>query len=79
MATDEAMQSIAEDCTPLKAKYDTCFNTWFKNSYLKGGQNHEQACGEVFAAYQQCLQVRLYHMMLYYSVSEIFIFFYRNI
>lgn len=63
MATDEAMQSIAEDCTPLKAKYDTCFNTWFKNSYLKGGQDHEQACGEVFAAYQQCLQVRLYHML----------------
>ena len=59
MATDESMQSIAEDCTPLKAKYDACFNAWFKNSYLKGGQDHEQVCGEVFTAYQQCLQVRL--------------------
>ena len=27
-------QSLAEECTPLKLKYDTCFNAWFEG-YLE--------------------------------------------
>ena len=54
-----AMNSLDEECTPLKAKYDDCFNTWFRDSFLKGKVElgHDQACGEFFRNYQACLQV----------------------
>ena len=53
------MDSLDEDCTPLKVKYDECFNAWFRDGFLKGKAeiNHDQACGELFKSYQTCLQV----------------------
>lgn len=54
----EGMASLNPSCTPLKQKYDTCFNVWFKNSYLKGSNaGHDEACGDLFQFYQECLQV----------------------
>ena len=54
-----AMDSLDEECTPLKKKYDECFNGWFRNSFLKGkaDRSHDQVCGELFKSYQSCLQV----------------------
>ena len=51
------MESIDERCTPLKTKYDECFNAWFRGSFLKGRGNHEEACGRLFHEYQECLKV----------------------
>ena len=52
------MDSLGEECTPLKAKYDDCFNAWFRDSFLRGKTDHDQVCGELFKAYQQCLKVQ---------------------
>ena len=53
------MNSLDGECTPLKQKYDECFNVWFRDGFLKGkaGQGHDQACGELFKSYQSCLEV----------------------
>jgi hypothetical protein len=53
------MNSLDEECTPLKTKYDECFNVWFRDSFLKGKAEigHDQACGELFKSYQSCVQV----------------------
>ena len=59
LALASAMNSLDEECTPHKAKYDECFNAWFRDSFLKGKAEvgHDQACGELFKTYQSCLQV----------------------
>ena len=53
------MNSLGEDCTPLKQEYDTCFHKWFKSVFLKGkdSPNHNEACGQFFQNYQTCLNV----------------------
>lgn len=51
------MESFDSECTPLKTKYDECFNKWFRERYLKGETDHNEACGELFEAYQQCVKV----------------------
>ncbi|CAI8023248.1 TP53-regulated inhibitor of apoptosis 1 [Geodia barretti] len=53
------MESLDERCTPLKVKYDECFNAWFRSSFLKGRGNHEDACGRLFTDYQACLKAAL--------------------
>ena len=56
------MNSIDEECTPPKSKYDDCFNAWFRDSFLKGRQDrsHDQICGELLSAYQSCLKACYY-------------------
>ena len=52
------MNSLDEQCTPLKSSYDECFNKWFKVSFLKSGSSdHDTACGQLFIAYQECVKV----------------------
>lgn len=54
------MNSIGEECTPLKWDYDKCFNSWFRESYLPGRNiSHDQACGELFQSYQNCVKKAL--------------------
>ena len=48
------MESIGSDCQELKRDYDACFNTWFKESFLKG--KTEDACAPLFKAYQTCVK-----------------------
>ena len=49
------MESISADCQELKRDYDTCFNFWFKNSFLKG--KSEDTCAPLFKVYQTCVKV----------------------
>ena len=61
------MNSLVESCTPLKNKYDDCFNSWFKDYYLKGKGNektHNASCGKLFSVYQSCLTVSRYYQQL---------------
>ena len=49
------MESISTDCQQLKREYDTCFNAWFKDSFLKG--KSEDTCAPLFKVYQTCVKV----------------------
>jgi len=65
--------SLSAECTPLKEKYDTCFNAWFEG-YLepavaassseraahskKKADEFQAKCGKVWEQYRECIQVR---------------------
>lgn len=51
------MNSMDDECTPLKREYDSCFNSWFRENFLKGDTN--DVCGEVFTKYQKCVKSAL--------------------
>lgn len=51
------MNSLSEECTPLKQEYDACFNSWFSDKYLKGVTTDH--CGPLFQKYQECVKVTL--------------------
>lgn len=73
LASINNMDSLNKECTPLKAKYDDCFNVWFRDNFLKGKADfgHELACGELFKAYQSCLQVyNIFAKSIYFSVNH---------
>jgi hypothetical protein len=65
--------SLSAECTPLKEKYDTCFNAWFEGylepavaassseraAYSKQkADEFEAKCGKVWQQYRECIQVR---------------------
>lgn len=50
------MNSIGEMCNDLKREYDSCFNTWFSEQFLKGNSN-DSMCAPLFKVYQQCVKV----------------------
>ncbi|KAG6440693.1 TP53-regulated inhibitor of apoptosis 1-B-like [Manduca sexta] len=49
------MNSIGEECTDLKKKYDDCFNTWFSEKFLKGDHD-DSMCSSIFRIYQECVK-----------------------
>jgi len=53
--------SLSEECTPLKIKYDECFNTWFSEKFLKGDRDLT-VCDELFKAYNICLKAAMIRM-----------------
>lgn len=50
------MNSIGENCNELKKQYDTCFNSWFAEKFLKG-KTDDAMCAPLFKIYQQCVKV----------------------
>lgn len=49
------MNSIGDDCMELKKQYDTCFNSWFSEKFLKGHTDDGQ-CAPLFKIYQNCVK-----------------------
>lgn len=49
------MNSIGDECTNLKEKYESCFNTWFSEKFLRG-ETDDSKCKELFTSYQSCLK-----------------------
>ncbi|KAI8436669.1 hypothetical protein MSG28_010157 [Choristoneura fumiferana] len=49
------MNSIGEECTDLKKKYDDCFNSWFTERFLKGDHD-DSMCAGIFKIYQECVK-----------------------
>lgn len=49
------MNSIGEECTELKKKYDDCFNSWFSEKFLKG-EHDDSMCADIFKIYQECVK-----------------------
>ena len=52
------MNSIGEDCTELKKNYDTCFNNWFSDRFLRGDTD-DSLCAPLFKVYQECVKQAL--------------------
>lgn len=50
------MESIGKECTELKQKYETCFNKWYAEGFLKGDRT--DICAPLFQEYKKCLDVR---------------------
>lgn len=50
--------SFAPECTPLKEKYDKCFNYWYSEKFLKG-ESVENECSEQWYAYMKCVDENL--------------------
>ncbi|KAJ1893282.1 Mitochondrial distribution and morphology protein 35 [Kickxella alabastrina] len=48
------MDSIGDECTPLKREYDACFTKWYSEKFLNGERTND--CTEVFKKYQTCLR-----------------------
>jgi TRIAP1/MDM35 family protein len=64
--------SLAEDCTPAKQAYDSCFNAWFEGylapavaappaeraAHTKAkADEYEQRCGALWRQYKTCVDV----------------------
>ncbi|XBW37195.1 hypothetical protein QEN19_002774 [Hanseniaspora menglaensis] len=53
------IESLSEECTDLRLKYDNCFNDWFKNVFLtdknNNSSNENKICDFEFVKYQKCL------------------------
>lgn len=63
-AEGDALKSVVHECTKPRIEYDSCFNKWFRDDFLKGSPStHESACGDLFGAYQNCLKVRYDHLI----------------
>ena len=52
------MQSVGKECNELKQKYDSCFQVWFSQKFLKGDSS-EDMCKPLFIVYQDCVRVSL--------------------
>ncbi|GES77959.1 distribution and morphology protein 35 [Rhizophagus clarus] len=48
-------QSIGSQCNELKKEYDTCFNKWYSEKFLKGDVRPE--CEELFKKYKDCVMI----------------------
>jgi hypothetical protein len=49
------MSSIATECTELKKEYESCFNQWYSEKFLKGSV--EMDCEDIFRLYRACVRV----------------------
>lgn len=50
--------SFAPECNELKQKYDTCFNSWYSEKFLKGKGLHNE-CEGLWDDYKACIEVHL--------------------
>ncbi|XP_050435875.1 TP53-regulated inhibitor of apoptosis 1-B-like isoform X2 [Adelges cooleyi] len=44
-----------EECASVKKDYDQCFNSWFKDKYLKGDDD-DSMCSELLKNYTNCVK-----------------------
>jgi len=49
------MNSLDPECNDLKTKYDSCFNLWFTEKFLKGDTNDDM-CAPLFVVYRDCVR-----------------------
>lgn len=50
------MESIDSECTKLKQTYETCFNSWYADEYLKGFKSTSSPCQDLFEQYRNCIE-----------------------
>jgi len=52
------MNSLDPECNELKTKYDSCFNLWFTEKFLKGDTNDDM-CAPLFVVYRDCVRAAI--------------------
>lgn len=45
-----------DECESFRNKYDKCFNTWFRDKYLKGIDD-DSMCSDLLKNYTGCVKV----------------------
>ncbi|KAK4309549.1 hypothetical protein Pmani_018812 [Petrolisthes manimaculis] len=63
------MNSVGEECIELKQSYDTCFNKWFAEKFLRGLAEEDKDCSNIFTAYQLCVKKALKSQNI--SIAEV--------
>lgn len=63
--------SVGADCTDLKQRYDTCFNKWYSEKFLKGDTTPE--CEDLFKDYRACVMV-MWRILRFYELLTITVF-----
>ncbi|KRY39289.1 mediator of RNA polymerase II transcription subunit 10 [Trichinella spiralis] len=53
----DGMKSLSPKCDRLKQLYESCFNKWFAEHYLKG--DNSDHCQPLFRIYQECVKQTL--------------------
>lgn len=48
------MNSVGSECNDLKKEYDSCFNVWYSESFLKGDYKSDP-CSELLKNYRTCV------------------------
>ena len=56
MADEKEPRKDEDPCASLKKRYETCFNHWYTEEFLKG--QLEPKCQEEFEEYRDCVVVR---------------------
>ena len=51
------MDSVCSECADLKQNYETCFNKWFAEKFLKNSSEMDKKCDELFIKYKACVKV----------------------
>lgn len=58
--TCSELKSIGENCNDLKSKYDSCFNQWFSEKFLRG-HTDDSMCKPLFKLYNHCVKEAIQH------------------
>ncbi|KRY09586.1 Mediator of RNA polymerase II transcription subunit 10 [Trichinella patagoniensis] len=64
----DGMKSLSPKCDRLKQLYESCFNKWFAEHYLKG--DNSDHCQPLFRIYQECVKQTLLEHRIDWSEVE---------
>ncbi|KRZ25523.1 Mediator of RNA polymerase II transcription subunit 10 [Trichinella pseudospiralis] len=64
----DRMKSLSPKCDRLKQLYESCFNKWFAEHYLKG--DNSDHCQPLFRIYQECVKQTLLEHRIDWSEVE---------
>lgn len=52
------MNSVSKECQELKRLYDSCFNRWYSEKFLRGDTD-DTSCDQIYKQYKQCVGTAL--------------------
>ncbi|CAL8107642.1 unnamed protein product [Orchesella dallaii] len=52
----KVMDSLDKKCNDLKHAYDSCFNSWFSEKFLKGNYKEAIPCESILKMYSDCVK-----------------------
>ncbi|KAK3871255.1 hypothetical protein Pcinc_023595 [Petrolisthes cinctipes] len=56
--TSSTKYNVSKDCQELKRLYDSCFNQWYSEKFLRG-QTNDTSCDPIYKQYKQCVGAAL--------------------
>lgn len=58
-----------DECKSFKKEYDKCFNTWFRDKFLKGSDD-DSMCSELLKNYTGCVKVLKLKWLYLYTIYK---------